>query len=228
MARASIRGSRTGDGLWPGSQPLLQGGLCLADQSLEGLGLMDGEIGEHLAVHLDASLGEAVDKSRIGQAVLADTGVDTLDPERTEIALPRAAVAIGILAGLLHRLIGDAEGILAAAIIAFCLLDDLAVPGMGGDAPFYARHETSPWSRGTLFQAVRRENLHNPLGIRLGDEGRAAQIADLLVGPFDHAVTLASLAALHLARGCEAETLLHTTLGLQFGHFALRLWEPAV
>jgi len=55
---------------------------------------MDGEIGEHLAVHLDASLGEAVDKSRIGQAVLADTGIDTLDPERTEVALPGAAVAI--------------------------------------------------------------------------------------------------------------------------------------
>src|SRR5690606_30884656 len=78
-------GRVTGSGL--ASQPLLQGGLCLGNQSLEGLGLMDGEIGEHLAVHLDASLGEAVDKSRIGQAVLADTGVDTLDPERTEIAL---------------------------------------------------------------------------------------------------------------------------------------------
>src|SRR5574342_418644 len=36
----------------------------------------------------------------------------------------------------------------------------------------------------------------------------AAQVADLLVGPFDHAVTLAGPAVLDLAGGGEAETLL--------------------
>src|SRR5690606_12068667 len=78
-----------------------ESGPRLFDQGLEGLGLVDGEIGEHLAVHLDASLAEAVDKSAIGQTQLAGAGVDALDPEGAEIALLRAAVTIGILAGLL-------------------------------------------------------------------------------------------------------------------------------
>src|SRR5690606_6876119 len=104
---------------------------------------MDGNVGENLAVNLDASLGEAVDKSRIGQAVLADTGVDALDPKRAEIALPRATVAIGVLAGLLDSLVGCAGGILATAIIALRLLDNFAVAGVCGNTPFDARHVLS-------------------------------------------------------------------------------------
>src|SRR5690606_6967255 len=73
-----------------------ESGPRLFDQGLEGLGLVDGEIGEHLAVHLDASLAEAVDKSTIGQAVLAGRGIDALDPERTEITLPGTTVTIEI------------------------------------------------------------------------------------------------------------------------------------
>ena len=62
--------------------------------------------------------------------MLADGGVDALDPQRAEIALLRAAVAIGVLPGLLDGLAGDADGVLAAAVKAFCLLQDGLMTGV--------------------------------------------------------------------------------------------------
>src|SRR5690606_7498803 len=106
----------------------------------ECLRLVDREIRQHLAVDLDAGLVEAVDEAAIGQAVLADSGVDALDPERAEIALAILAVAIGILQRLLDSLLGDADGVLAAAVETLGLGENLLVLGVGGNASLYACH----------------------------------------------------------------------------------------
>src|SRR5690606_30595814 len=66
--------------------------LGLLDERGKGRGLVNRQIGENLAVHLDLSPAEAVDKSTIGQAMLAHGGVDALDPEGAEIALLDLAV----------------------------------------------------------------------------------------------------------------------------------------
>ena len=107
---------------------------------------MHGDIGKHLAVELDPGLLQPVDQPAIGEAILARRGVDALDPQRAEGALLHLAVAIGVLAGLLDRLLGDADGILAAAVIALGLLDHLAVAGMGGNAAFHTGHVGAPSS----------------------------------------------------------------------------------
>ena len=123
-----------------GAEDLLGGrgqrGLGLPGQRLEGLRLGDGKIGENFAVDLDAGVLEAVDKSAVGQAVLAGGGIDALNPEGAKIALARAAVAIGVLQPLLDPLDGDAEIVLVASAIALGGLADLGVAGVGGDAPF--------------------------------------------------------------------------------------------
>ena len=62
----------------------LSGPGGLVDERLEACGVLDGEIGQHLAVDLDAGLVEAVDKSAVGQPVLAHGRVDALDPQRAE------------------------------------------------------------------------------------------------------------------------------------------------
>ena len=85
-------------------------------------------------VDLDAGLAQAVDKSAVGKAVLAHGGVDALDPERAVGALLLLAIAIGVLHRLLDRLLGDADGVLTAALVALRELQDLLVLGMGGDA----------------------------------------------------------------------------------------------
>jgi len=50
------------------------------------------------------------------------------------------AVAVGVLGRFLYRLARDAHGVLAAAAIALCCLDDLVMAGVLGYAPFDTRH----------------------------------------------------------------------------------------
>src|SRR5690606_32549188 len=49
---------------------------------------------------------------------------------------------------------------------------------------------------------------------------RAAVVADLLVGPLDHPVTLASLGVEHLAGSGDLEALFGARLRLDLGHFS--------
>src|SRR3977135_4511759 len=53
----------------------------------------------------------------------------------------------------------------------------------------------------------------------------AAQLADLLVGPLDHAVALAAVGKAHLSGAGDLEALLGARLGLELGHLALLLRE---
>src|SRR4051794_10252889 len=76
------------------------GGLLLRQRSLgalhiggEGRRLVDGHLGQNLAIDLDPSLAETIDKSGIGQAVLPDRRVETLDPESAGRALLVLTVA---------------------------------------------------------------------------------------------------------------------------------------
>jgi hypothetical protein len=77
---------------------------------------MDGHVGENLAVDFDASLVEAVDEAAVGQAGFADGSVDTLDPQSAEVALVDARSRYAYCIGTIDRSLGDADGVLAAAV----------------------------------------------------------------------------------------------------------------
>jgi len=113
-------------------------------QSLEGLRLPDGEIGKHLAIHLNTRKREAVDKSPIGQAMFAHTGIDALNPQGAELALALAPVAIGVQHRAFDRLHGGAEHIFAPAVITGSGVCYLLMSGMGCYTPFYASHISIP------------------------------------------------------------------------------------
>src|SRR5437868_5499452 len=104
---------------------------------------MHCDVGEHLAVQRDAGEVQRVDELAVGQPLGADRGVDALDPQSAEAALLHLAVAIGILPGLLDRLAGDADRVLAAAVIALRLVEDALVLGAGGHTAFDACHVLS-------------------------------------------------------------------------------------
>jgi hypothetical protein len=70
--------------------------------------------------------------------MLANGGVDALDPERTEIALFDLAITVGVLTGLFDSLDRRAVICRTAAIIALGGLDNFFVAGVRGDASFYA------------------------------------------------------------------------------------------
>ena len=63
------------------------------------------KIGKNLSVEFNAGFFHAVHELRIGHAMLAGAGIDALNPQRPEIALPCATVAIGVLKVLLDALI---------------------------------------------------------------------------------------------------------------------------
>src|SRR5262245_45926991 len=57
--------------------------------------------------------------------------------------------------------------------------------------------------------------------IRLEQDVGAAELADLLLGPLDHAVALAGLRIQHLPGAGDLEALFGARLGLDLGHLAL-------
>src|SRR5690606_6058564 len=77
----------------------------LVDERLEACGIVDRDVGEDLAINLNAEVRQTVDKSAVSQAVLADGGVDALNPECAEVALAALAVAISVLLGLFDSLL---------------------------------------------------------------------------------------------------------------------------
>src|SRR5690606_16766529 len=95
---------------------------------------------QDLAVQLDAGLAQAVDELGVGEAFGAGRGVDALDPQGAERALLVAAVAVGVLPGAIDRGLGGADGVLAAAVEALGLGQNLLVLGVGHNAPFDASH----------------------------------------------------------------------------------------
>src|ERR1700749_910908 len=94
---------------------------------------MDGEVRQHLAVDVDPGLREPADKSAVGQAVFAATGVDALDPERAEIALLLLAADVVVLQRTIDRGIGGGDRVLAAAIEALRGLEDFLAARVRGN-----------------------------------------------------------------------------------------------
>src|SRR5690242_8877331 len=81
----------------------------------------------------------------------------------------------------------------------------------------------SPRGRGQCGSGVRQEVFFDVVAVGLEQHARAAQLADLLLGSLDHAVTLATLGVHHLAAGSHLEALFGARFGLQLGHLALLL-----
>src|SRR5436305_6473049 len=77
---------------------------------------------------------------------------------------------------------------------------------------------------GTIYErgsGVRQEVLLDVVAVGLEQHAGAAQLADLILGPLDHAVALAALGVHHFAGGRHLEALFGAGLGLQRGHLAL-------
>ena len=67
------------------------------DDCFERLWVVHGEVSENLAVETDVLLRELAHELRVRDAVLTGSGVDSLDPEGTEITLLGLAVTISVL-----------------------------------------------------------------------------------------------------------------------------------
>src|SRR5690348_9488762 len=136
---------------------------------------------------------------RVGKPVLPRAGIDPLNPQRAEITLAVAPVAIGVTQRLLDLLDRDAVSSAAAPAIALGEIEDFLVAGVGGNPAFDARQRSAP-QVGHVGQ--------NELGVaRLHRRGAAPQ--PLALGRFtDQPMALVAPVPLDLACGGTAEALL--------------------
>ena len=119
-AMAALRGFR-------GFRGFVEGGLRLLRDGRKRIRLIHGEIGKHLAIDFDLGLLQAVDDLAVAQPELARGGVDAGDPERAEVALLGAAIAVRILAGLDDGLLRSAEYLAAGVVVALRLAQNFLV-----------------------------------------------------------------------------------------------------
>jgi hypothetical protein len=123
-----------------GRRSALERGLRLLGDLAERCGIADGELGEHLAVELDAGLAAAGDELVIGEALCTGSGVDADDPEAPEVPLSRLAIAVGVLERVLDLLPRRAIGLAPPTDVALRRLEDLRPPLSGLDRSLDARY----------------------------------------------------------------------------------------
>ncbi len=83
------------------------------DDCFERLRVVHGEVGENLAVEADVLLRELAHELRVGYPVLTRGGVDSLDPECTEITLLGLTVTIGVSETFLVSVLSNSPDILS-------------------------------------------------------------------------------------------------------------------
>lgn len=106
--------------------------------------MLYGEFGEDFAVELDVVFLLDIDKSRIGESVLAEGVVEADDPEASEGSLLGAPVAVGVLAGFHDGFFGGAIICLAMPTKSLGHLEDVLSSLVGGNTAF------DSWHNGTL------------------------------------------------------------------------------
>ena len=98
--------------------------LYLSDDGLEGFHVVHGEVGEHLAVDLDASLVQSTHQLAVAHAFHASGSVDTLDPQSAETALLVLTIAVGVGQTFLPSVLGNGPDVLAGTEVAAGELQD--------------------------------------------------------------------------------------------------------
>jgi hypothetical protein len=142
-----------------------------------------------------------------------DSSVDTLNPESAEFPLANAAVAIGIFAGLVDSLFGDAEDVFTAAIIAFGGFDDLIVTGLCGGPGSYSCHVS-------LLLRVGKETLDDT-GISITKDHGTTRLALHFLGTATEIVAKKRGITTDLAGSGELKTFFSPAFGFHLGHFIL-------
>src|SRR6185503_4283421 len=121
---------------WLGGESLFRG----RDERDEAFVVVYCDVGEDLAIDVDLRERQPVHQAAVRQPVRARRGVDTRDPQSAELALTHAAVAERVLAGLDDGLLRSAKDFAPRVVVALRLIEDLAMPRLGGNASFYSGH----------------------------------------------------------------------------------------
>src|SRR5262249_23292644 len=118
------------------------------NDGLEAVGVAERDLGQGLAVQVDALLLEAGHEHAVAHAVHARGGIDALDPQTAILALLQAATDEGVLQALLDGVLRDRPHVLAAAEVPLGPLEHLLAACAAGDLVLTAWHCLSGfWAR---------------------------------------------------------------------------------
>ncbi len=119
---------------------LSQGSLGLFYQQSKHGFIVNSQIGQDLTVDLDSSLLQTRNKAAVGQTVQTRTGVDTGNPQGTELTLTLTTVTVRVLTGLGYRLLSNAEHTTAGTVVTFSQLQNLLMATTSNYTTFYTSH----------------------------------------------------------------------------------------
>ena len=103
----------------------------LVYDSLERLGVVDGEVGENLAVDLDVLLVDEADELAVGYALHTCGGVDTLNPQSAESLLFLLAIPVCVGLTLLPSVLGYGPDVLTTTEVTLGEFEDSFAPCAG-------------------------------------------------------------------------------------------------
>ena len=97
----------------------------LIHHSLEGLGVVHGEVSENLAVEFDARLGQLTHECTVGHAVLARSRIDPLNPQAAELTLAKLSSDVCVLKAFLDGVFRDRPNIFTGTVVPLGHFEDL-------------------------------------------------------------------------------------------------------
>lgn len=101
---------------------------------LESAGMPDGDLGQHLSIELHVVRLKALDEMGVGDPFFPACGIDTHDPESSEIALSIAAVAVCVGAGVNERLFGGLVAVASRSAETLCFRRYFLMPATPGNS----------------------------------------------------------------------------------------------
>src|SRR5436190_22041390 len=194
----------------------LSGRLCAhcatgdGHQFAEGCRVGDRDVGEDLAIDVDAGELQSVDEDAVTHVVLTARGVDAADPKPAEITLARAPIGVGVAQRVHDRFVGGLVVAAAMAVVALGLLEDRAVLLLGVNASFDSCHGRS--SSASTQQALDARGITGR-EVDIGPKAALAARRFLLED-----VVQAGLTAAQLAAAGHPEALLCATVRFHLWH----------
>jgi hypothetical protein len=114
------------------------------NQPSKGVTITDRQVGQDLAVDLDAGLVEASNEAIIGEAVLATGGVNAGYPEAAKLPLAVPPMHIGVVKTVNEGFAGPLEEAVPNTSMTSSLGDDLLVPSLLDNASLDSAQGISP------------------------------------------------------------------------------------
>ena len=114
--------------------------LCKGDQLPKTGCVVHCDVGEDLPVQFNACGFEPVYKSAVRESVQSGGGVNSGDPESSKIAFACAAMRVGVVPTLLHRLHSGTLEVVPPAAVTFGMLEHPTAPFASDISRFYSCH----------------------------------------------------------------------------------------